>query len=783
MAARQAGLVSSPSDEPPEVRASRPSDAPKERNARNLAVPLAAALLLSCASGPGLAFAERPASVAAGLLLLTVAGPGLGCLILRHTCPHLSYRVRLAAATGLGFALLAPAQLLSGLAGTGAATALDLTAAALGLVGLVHGARDWRTALPGERCVPLVTVLVTGAITLAFCIPAAREMTLAPDGSLVVQYVDMPFHAADVVALQHLPARHPFIPSTGLHYHYLLNLVAARVAFFTGLGPADALYRVVRPLAILGCLCGFAALPGLLIGGRVRRPVAWLGPAVAYGLPAVGVLWADWEALADYVRHGGHLTLGNPAWDWDSGGDMLVSVGGLGLGLLLPLMVILLPDGARSLRPISGMVLGLVVGGMLGFNAPAVALCVAGLAGAMLAELLLRRRSAVGLAVALLVALAWGFVLKGQIVGSGFGNGALRQGPPVGLAAILLGSLRVACIAIKMLHLKALLAVVALTVIGRGTRDGFLVSVVVVAATSIAAGVFGTAAAKYLQEGVALGIACLAVAGAAWLAASGREARRPPLRLLAWAALGLGLAFGGRATLQFLSRSDDAYRTNPAFTTVIRDDVSLGVACLVVAGAAWLAARGAQVRRPLLRVVAWAFIGLWLACGVLATTQFLWRNDCTYRIAPEFAASLRAMAVNLPPGAFVAGPETLVAPDGLVDMVVPARPDHEGFVSYVLRYTVVALLGRPAMIGAPDAGTFGYAPDPPAAAASAADIARLFSVSDRVEALAIARRHGVTHLLLPAGSDLPWAGVPAGPGLRLFEITGSGSARCVFGLQ
>ena len=89
-------------------------------------MPLVGALLLSCAVVPGLAFAERPASVAVGLLVLVAAGPGLGYLILRYTCPHLPYRVRLAAAVGLGFALLGPAQLMAGLAGPTVACALDV---------------------------------------------------------------------------------------------------------------------------------------------------------------------------------------------------------------------------------------------------------------------------------------------------------------------------------------------------------------------------------------------------------------------------------------------------------------------------------------------------------------------------------------------------------------------------------------------------------------------------------------------------------------------------------
>ena len=676
----------------------------KTRGWARVPVPIAAGLLLMCAVMPGLLFAEEPVWVAVGVLFLLAAGPGLGSLILRHTCPHLSFRVRLVAATGLGLTLLAPAQLLAGLAGPPVALALDVAAAALGLAGLVLAARDWRAAPPGEQGAPRVTVFVTAAVVLAFCIPAAREMTFAPDGSLIVQYVDMPFHAADVVALEHVPARHPFLPSAGFHYHYLLNLIAARVVFATRLSPADALYRVVRPFALMGCLCGFAALPGLLIGGNTCRPIGWLGPAIACGLPPLQVLTSDWDGLANHLRHGDGFALAIPTYGWSFGGDMLMSVGGLGLTLLLPLMVILLPDRTQALRPRTAVIFGLIVGAMLGFNAPAYAFCVAGLMGAMVVELL-RRRNVTGLAVALLVAVVWGLVLKGQIVGAGAGHGPLKGAHPADPVGVLLDSYRVARTALKLLHVQLCLAVFALVAVVRGARSGFIIGVLVTAIVAMAAKVFGDAAEKYLRECVSLGVACLAVGGVAWL-----------------------VAFGG------------------------------------------------GVHQPLLRGLAGVYIGLLLPCGVLATTQFLWRNECTYRIAPSVARPLRAMAANLPPEAFVAGSETFVSSEFVGGAAVPAHLD-EGTAkleSYVLRYAVVALLGRPVLLGAPNVDDFGYAADAKQAAASAADIARLFSVSDPSEAAAIARRHGITHVLLPPGGESPWPAAPLSPGLHLVAVPDGG---------
>jgi hypothetical protein len=740
---------------------------------RYVAAPVVGVTLFLLAVGPGLFFGDSPGRILAGVAVLVSGYLGTGYLVLRTFLPHLRYTHRLSLCTAVGLALLVPVQVVAAMVAPGAVVAVEVLVVLAGMTGLILAFRDWLGAPAAARRVPTLTFVVLGVMALLFCVPSAREMSTARDGSLVIQYIDMPIHAATVTAVSAIPPRNPHLPSLPLHYHYFLCLPAARLVHWTGITATDALYRVVRPLSLLAVLLSFAVVPSLVAGQQTtsRRPVSWLGPLVLCGLPSLNLFVANTRELGRLLLGNAEVGMELPHPRWEFCADMLLGVGGLGLCLMAPMLVCLLCARDRGFGLPQGILFGILVGATVGFNGVLFVVAFGGLAILALA-MLLRREAVAPVMVAVLVAAAWGAFL-GSHVGGGAAVSRRLAGPALSMsgAGILLRELG------HRLHFKLILAAAAVGAAGYMTRVRFALAMVAVAgAMVLAGGVVTTAANKYQIETISVCVTLLAAVGAAELLIDPRRER-----------LRIGVRVGGCLLLALLA-SGLAVRVGTGVGLGSLVAILGGVAAWYLSGAVsrWEGLANRAWRRW--RVMAVTSAGLIIGFGAVSSTQFLWypmrwseiggqmtggkRVPSVARVEAGIVTSLRALARQLPQGAVLAGTSALVQRDW-------SRLSRSARVNYWFVYP--ALAERPVMTDSTLHGYMGL--HDPRAAVAAEAVKELFRCRSVDEARHIVRRYGISHILLAPDQDYPWHGCDAwlepyaAPGsLRVYEVVAHGGA-------
>jgi hypothetical protein len=713
------------------------------RRHRSIGVPIGVLVLLAAAIGPSLAWASSPPKVAAGLALLLGACCGTGYLVLRWTFDSFTYRQRLALCGGVGLCLLVPLQFSAGLLGPVALTVVEVASLIAGACGLVLLATDWQRTPDVERRVPTLTLAVTTAILLMFCVPSAYEMSVRPDGSLLVLYEDASYHAALVTGAESSArVEHPLLPSMEIHYHYFLHFAAGRLARHLGLSTTDALFRSVRPSVLLIIMLTLATFPVLALGNAAgqRTSVSWLGPVVACGLPSMRLL-------------GGNILAGRlevPTWGWDFCTEMFVSIGGLGLCAMVPLIACLLARCNSAPKPSGAILLGLLVGSMVGFNIPAFGISLAALCLVSLAS----RRQALVMGLSCVIAAAWGGHLAWHVIGMAGDTVGTRAATHLSLAACLHGVRSIALNLSPMLHVKLLLAAAALIGARRSAYTLFLLAVMV---GSIAVRVVGEIESSFMTYAymlVAMGATLLAVAGCARLASRAME---PAVRA--------GIQYAGGAVVVMLCACAamrlDGHRGQVGCALGVVLVLSLMTVVARLSNGTALVGSRIQPRWP---YALWSCV---VILGVISNTQFPWFYTHKSRVEPGIVASLQAVASWTPPTAVLAGLDLPLQHDGGMDA--------ETF-SLVRWFLYPALAQRPVI-------TEAYSPDleygwltQPAFAASSAAIASLRQGCSETDARAVINAYGITHVLAPKGFYVRWMGadwlrpVPLPGALTMYEV-------------
>jgi hypothetical protein len=724
----------------------------------------ATSLLVVCAVAPGLCFSVSPMRVAAGSLLLAVSCAGGGYLFLRQGFRELSWRARAAMSVGVGLVCIGPIQLVCGTLGPSLLAAAEAVLLCASLLGLACAARDWRLLPPAETAVPLLTVGVAAGTLLLFCLPAAREMSFAQDGSLVVQFVDMPFHVATVVGAAAIPVRNPCCPVLEMRYHYLLNVAAARLVHWIGLSAPDALYRAVRPLVLLAIILGLVALAPLVMPALAtsHRSVSWIGPVVACGVPSLDV-WVHYgnELRRLLLGHDARVLL-TPHMGWNFASGTLVSVGGPGLCLVLIVLMGLLPARKAGFRLREAILFGFLAGSAIGFNIASYAIILGGLCWLGLACMRDLRGAGTVLAAAL-AALAWGFALKGHVTGQARASISLGT-PHESLAShmTLLHAHDLAGLVVHigpMLWVKVVLAAVGVGVLRGQPRLHFAVGMMLTALVLVVTGLLGEAGRVYTDESMSLAVTFLAVVGAASILSTPGDARTV-------AAVRRGsLLLAALLAVYLLSR----------FVSPPQVDLALGSGLVLPLALTLGVSRRQGVPSR------WLPAGRAIACcavifGMTANTQFLWHTNRSFRVKADLVASLRDARNELPPAAVMAGPSTLIS-RAFLERHVAWTKEPAAWEWPLLEPLYVALSERPVIIGGNPPEAFAYVDSPLVAAGISADAARLFSCASQAEGEAIASRYGVTHLLAPRQERLPGAehggwlkSLPLRGALRVYDL-------------
>lgn len=728
-----------------------------------VAAPVVGLTLLVLAVGPGLFFGDAPGHILAGVAILVMGYVGTGYLVLRATWAHFAYHHRLSLSIAVGLALLVPVQVVAAMLASAALVAVEVVVMLAGIIGLILAFSDWLGAPAAEKRVPTLTFVALGVTALLFCVPSAREMSTALDGSLVIQYVDMPIHAATVTAVATIPPRNPHLPSLQLHYHYFLCLPAARLVQWTGMTATDALYRTVRPLALLGTLLSFALLPSLVVRQRTgpARPVSWLGPIILCALPSLNLFLSNAGELARLLLGSAEVGMNIPHPSWDFCADMLLGIGGLGFCLMAPMLVCLLHGRNRAFGLPQGLLFGILMGAAVGFNGVVFLVALGGL-GLVASAMLLRREGAGPVILALAVAGLWGAFLGLQVAGGGAAVGARLAGPSVSMSGLglLLRELG------PRLHVKLLLAAAAVAAVGNVARMRFALAMIAAAgAMVLAGGIITTAENKYQIETLAVCVTLLAAVGAAELLTDPRRER-----------LQVGMRSGGCLLVALLASS---------FAVRVGVGVGLGALAAVLSGAvAWYVFRAVTIRwapetnRSLgrWRVAGMTCAALIIGFGAVSSTQFLWyamrqseigvritggsRVPSLARVEPGIVRSLRALARQLPGTAVLAGTSALVERDW-------SRLSRDARVNYWFVYP--ALAERPVVTDSTLHGYMGL--HDPRAAVAAESVRRLFRCRSADEAERIADRYGISYILLAPGQDYPWHGCDSW--LRPYLLPGS----------
>ena len=550
---------------------------------------------------------------------------------------------------------------------------------------------------------------------------------------------DASYHAALVTGAESSArVEHPS-PSMEIHYHYFLHFAAGRLARHLGLSTTDALFRSVRPSVLLIIMLTLATFPVLALGNAAgqRTSVSWLGPVVACGLPSMRLL-------------GGNILAGRlevPTWGWDFCTEMFVSIGGLGLCAMVPLIACLLARCNSAPKPSGAVLLGLLVGSMVGFNIPAfgislVALCLVSLAS---------RRQALVMGLLCIIAAAWGGHLAWHVIGMAGDTVGTRAATHLSLAACLHGVRSIALNLSPMLHVKLLLAAAALIGARRSAYTLFLLAVMV---GSIAVRVVGELRAGHDIRIHACGDGCHAV-GRCRLC-SARISRD-------------GACCSGRHPVYRGCRGCDALR--------LRCDASGrspwpgglcagGCPCPVVNGR-----RCQAIERNCVggRAHATALASLWscvVILGVISNTQFPCSTLTRSRVGPAIVASLQAVASWAPPTAVLAASiflcstmaEWTLSLFSCALVPIPRAGSETGHHRSLFSLSRIRLANSPAF------------------AASSAAIASLRQGCSETDARAVINAYGITHVLAPKGFYVRWMGadwlrpVPLPGALTMYEV-------------